>query len=93
MKEKFKPKDNLQERLARCKISGLSLGSLHLYFTCSFVNTRVGKSLRFFNLYERDEWNSELWLGVQTARFEFVLISLKNRTRIVSSKCEKECAR
>lgn len=58
--KKFKSKDNLQERLARYKISALSLGSLHFYFTRSFVNTLAGKSLRFSNLYERDEWNSEL---------------------------------
>lgn len=88
----FKSKDDLQERLARYKMSGLSLGSLHFYFTCSFVHTLAGKSLRFSNLYERDEWNSELWLGVQIARFEFTLISLKNMAQIASSKCEKEFA-
>ena len=48
--KKFKSKDNLQERLARYKISGLSLDSLHFYFTCSFVNTLAGKSLMFSNL-------------------------------------------
>ena len=46
----------------------------------------------FPTFYERDEWNSELWLGVQIARFEFVLISLKNMAQIVRSKCEKEFA-